>query len=261
LNLTGIFGLAFVILFFGLMIILAAAGRNRPGRQLRDILAFTRLRRAVGLAVEAGTRLHISVGRGALTGLQSAAAFMGLSMLGRIARAASISDRPPVATSGDGSLSILSQDTLRGAYQTLGAEGQYDPNSGRLVGLTPFSYAVGSIPIIHDEQISANVLIGHFGSEVALINDAAEQSGSLTVGGTDNLPGQAVLYATAQEPLIGEEIFAGGAYLGAGLMHEASLRTQDLLRMLLVIFIIVAAIFRLFGIDGLILDLLAGLLP
>jgi hypothetical protein len=261
LNLTGIFGLAFVILFFGLMIILAAAGRNRPGRQLRDITAFNRLRRTVGLAVEAGTRLHISVGRGALTGLQSAAAFMGLSMLGRIARAASISDRPPVATSGDGSLSILSQDTLRGAYQNLGAEGQYDPNSGRLVGLTPFSYAIGSIPIIYDEQISANVLVGHFGSEVALINDAAEQSGSFTVGGTDNLPGQAVFYATAQEPLIGEEVFAGGAYLGAGLMHEASLRTQDLLRMLLVIFIIVAAIFRLLGLDGPILDLLAGFLP
>jgi hypothetical protein len=261
LNLTGIVGLAFVILFFGLMIILAAAGRNRPGRQLREIRAFARLRRAVGLAVESGTRLHISIGRGALTGLQGAAAFMGLSMLGRIARAASISDRPPVATSGDGSLSILSRDTLRGAYQALGAEGQYDYTSGRMSGLTPFSYAVGTIPIIHDEQISANVLIGHFGSEVALINDVAEQSGSLTVGGTDNLPGQAVLYATAQEPLIGEEVFAGGAYLGAGLMHEASLRTQDLLRILLVIFILAAAILRLFGLDSMILDLLAGFLP
>jgi hypothetical protein len=261
LNFTGIAALAFVILFFGLMVSLAVTGRNRSGRQLREILAFTRLRRAVGLAVEAGTRLHISIGRGGLSGLQSAAGFMGLSMLGRIARAASISDRPPVATSGDGSLSILSQDTLRGAYQTLGAEGQYDPSSGRLVGLTPFSYAVGSIPIIYDEQISANVLIGHFGSEVALINDAAEQNGSLTVGGTDNLPGQAVLYATAQEPLIGEEIFAGGAYLGAGAMHEASLQTQDLLRMLLVIFIIAAAILGLLGVDDLVSDLLAGLLP
>jgi hypothetical protein len=261
LNLTGIVGLAFVILFFGLMIILAAAGRNRPGRQLREIPAFARLRRAVGLAVEAGTRLHISIGRGPLNGLQGAAAFMGLSMLGRIARAASISDRPPVATSGDGSLSILSRDTLRGAYHTLGAEGQYDPTSGRLAGLTPFSYAVGTIPIIHDEQISASVLIGHFGSEVALINDAAEQSDSLTVAGTDNLPGQAVLYATTQEPLIGEEVFAGGAYLGAGLMHEASLRTQDLLRIFLTIFIIAAAILRLFGLDSLILDQLEGFLP
>ena len=261
MNLTGIAGLIFVLLFFGMIIVLAAAGRNRPGRQLREIPAFTRLRKAVGLAVEAGTRLHISIGSGPLTGLQGASALMGLNILGRIARAASISDRPPVATSGDGSLTILTQDTLRGAYQALGAEGQYEHTSGRLTGLTPFSYAAGIMPIIHDEQISANVLIGHFGSEVALINDAAEQSGSLTVAGTDSLPGQAVMYATSQEPLIGEEVFAGGAYLGSGIIHEASLRTQDLLRILLVLIIIAAAVLQIFGMDRLIPDMLNGFLP
>lgn len=259
MNIPGFLGLAFVVLFSGLMIGQAVLWRNRPARPLREIQAFSRLRRAVGLAVEAGNRLHISIGRGGLSGMQSSVAFMGLSMLNRIARAASISDRPPVVTSGDGSLSILSQDTLRGAYQALGAEEQYDPTSGRLTGLTPFSYAVGAMPITCDDQISANVLIGHFGSEVALINDAAEQKGSLTVAGTDSLPGQAVLYATAREPLIGEEVFAGGAYLGAGLMHETSLATQDLLRMLLVIFILAAAILKLLGFDSLVLDLVAGL--
>ncbi len=261
MNLTGIVGLVFVLLFFGLIVVLAVTGRNRSGPQLREIPAFARLRKAVGLAVEAGTRLHISLGNGPLTGLQGASALMGLNVLGRIARAASISDRPPVATSGDGTLTILTQDTLRGAYQALGAEGQYEHTSGRLTGLTPFSYAVGTMPVIRDEQVSANVLIGHFGSEVALINDAAEQSGSLTIAGTDSLPGQAVLYASAQEPLIGEEVFAGGAYLGSGGIHEASLRTQDLLRILVVLFILATAILRLFGLDGAIMDTLTGLMP
>jgi hypothetical protein len=261
LNLTGIVGLIFVLLFFGLIIVLAVAGRNRPGLQLREIPAFARLRKAVGLAVEAGTRLHVSVGSGPLSGLQGASALIGLNVLGRIARAASISDRPPVATSGDGSLAILTQDTLRGAYQALGAEGQYEHTSGRMTGLTPFSYAAGTLPVIFDEQISANVLIGHFGSEVALITDASERSESLTIAGTDNLPGQAVLYATAHEPLIGEEVFAGGAYLGSGAIHEASLRTQDLLRILVILFIIATAILRLLNLDGVILDTLAGFLP
>jgi hypothetical protein len=261
LNLTGIVGLVFVLLFFGLIIVLAAITRNRPGFYLREISAFTRLRKAVGLAVEAGTRLHISVGNGPLTGLQGASSLMGLNILGRIARAASISDRPPVATSGDGSLTILAQDTLRGSYDALGAEGQYEHTSGRLAGLTPFSYAAGTLPVIHDEQISANVLIGYFGSEVALINDAAEQSASLTIAGTDSLPGQAVMYATAQEPLIGEEVFAGGAYLGSGVIHEASLRSQDMLRILVILIIVATAVLRLLGLDGAIRDMLTGLMP
>jgi hypothetical protein len=249
LNLAGILSLIILLVGFGLVIFFAATGRNRPGRMLRDIPAFTRLRQAVGLAVEAGTRLHVSIGRGAITSEQSAPAFAGLTLLTRVARAASFSDRPPVATSGDGALTILSQDTLRGAYRVLGLDAQYDPNSGQLTGLTPFSYAAGTMPIIRDEQVSTNVLVGSFGSEVGLIADAADRSASLTVGGTDNLSGQAVLYASVQETVIGEEVFAGGAYLGAGLLHEASLHAQDILRWLVIVLILVGAALKLVGID------------
>jgi hypothetical protein len=55
-----------------------------------------------------------------------------LSVLERIARFASVSDRPPLATSGEGSLAILSQDTLQAAHQAIGAEGQFDYSSGQL---------------------------------------------------------------------------------------------------------------------------------
>jgi hypothetical protein len=245
-SITEISGLGFVLLFFGLMTIFAVGGRAHPRRFLRDIMPFNRLGRAVGLAVEAGSRLHISLGRGSLTGLQSAVAFVGLSMLERVARATSISDIPPVATSGDGAIAILSQDTLRGASRAIGAE--FDPINGRMTGLTPFAYAAGTLFVIHDEEVTANIYVGHFASEVALITEAGERAGSLTLAGTDNIPGQAVIYATAHEPLIGEEVFAGGAYLGAGPMHVASLRAQDFLRWILIGAILLGAIARLAGV-------------
>ncbi len=182
-------------------------------------------------------------------------------MADRIARAASISDRPPVVTTGEGTLSILAQDTMRGVYRALGVESQFDPNSAQITGLTPFSYAAGSMPLIQDGQVSANLLSGHFGGEAALIADAAERSGSLVVGGSDSLPGQAVLYAVAQDPLIGEEVFAGGAYLGAGSIHEASLRTQDILRWLLVALIILGAILKVTGLSQFVDGILEGLQP
>ncbi len=261
MNLSGLLGLLLVLISFSLIVIFAAAGRHRPGQRLREILAYTRLRRAVGLAVEVGSRLHISLGRGGVVGVQNAAALAGLAMADRIARAASISDRPPVATSGDGSLAILSQDTLRSAFRTLGVEGQFNPTSAQVTGLTPYSYAAGVIPVIHDQQVSASLLSGHFGGEAALIAEAAERNGSLVIGGSDNLPGQAVLYATAQEPLLGEEVFAGGAYLGAGAIHESSLRMQDVLRWLLVLVLLLGALFKLTGIDRVITGALEGFMP
>jgi hypothetical protein len=168
--------------------------------------------------------------------------------LQRIARAASISDRPPVATSGEATLAILSQDTLRSAYHAIGADSQYDPSLGQLSGLTPFSYAAGAMPVVFDMQVSVNILAGHYGSEVALITDAAERSGLLVLAGSDSLPAQAILYAAAQEPLIGEELYAAGAYVQAGPMHLASVRAQDVLRWILIGGILVMILAKLAGI-------------
>jgi hypothetical protein len=243
-----IVGLGMVVIFFVLIIVFTFAARRRPRNYLREIPAFEKLGRAVGLAVEAGQRLHLSLGRGGIDGVQGASALVGLSVLERIARAASVSDRPPVATSGEATEALLSQDTLRGAYRDIGEAGQYDPDSGRLTGVTPFSYAAGVMPVIFDQQVSANVLAGHFGSEVALITDAGERSGSLTLAGSDSVPGQAILYATAQEPLIGEELYASGAYIQAGPTHAASLRVQDIFRWILVLVILAGAAMKFFGV-------------
>jgi hypothetical protein len=240
-------GPVFILLFFGAMLAYLVIGRRRKQDRLRDIPAFTRLGQAIRLAVEDGTRVHLTLGRGDVTGPQSAAAFVGLSMLRRIAGITSVSDNPPIATSGDGALAILTQDTLRSAYQSVGASDQYDPTSARITGLTPFSYAAGTLPIISDEMASSNVLTGHFGNEVALIADASELEGSFSLGGTDNVSGQAILYATTKEPLIGEELFAGGAYMQAGPLHTASLHAQDGVRILIVLALIGGAILKLLG--------------
>jgi hypothetical protein len=92
-----------------------------------------------------------------------------------------------------------------------------------------------------------NLLTGHFRSEVALITDSIEHSNTSMIAGSDNLISQAVMYASAQEALIGEEFYAGGAYLREDHVQNASLRTQDLIRWILIVIIILGAILRLSG--------------
>jgi len=239
-----------VSLFAGLMAVFFVINQRREGLHLRDIPSFYKLKGTVELAVEDGTRIHVAIGRGDVLSPRGAAALVGLSMLREIAMVASESDHPPLATSGDGLLGILSQDTMRSAAKSLNLAAQVDATLGQVTGLTPFSYSAGVMPLIFDENISANLLIGSFGNEVALITSAGERSQTRTLAGTDNLPGQAILYATAHEPLVGEEMYAGGAYLGAGPMHEASLHAQDVVRW------IIAGVIILFAFGGLISGLL-----
>ena len=258
---TGLIGLAFILVFFGLILFFTAVWREDAETHLRPIPAFEKLSRAIGLAVEAGSRLHISLGRGKLSGTESAAAFVGLSVLENIIRSASSGDNPPIATSGDATLAILSRDTLSATYREIGISDQYHPTSGELTGMTPFSYAVGALSTVEDKKTSTHILLGHFGNEVALIGDAAERNNDLTLAGTDNLPAQAILFATAQEPLIGEELYASGAYTQAGRMHIASLRAQDVMRWLLVAVIVGGIVLNFAGLDELVGELLGGIAP
>ena len=241
--LLGLVGFGIIFLSAALMLGLAALRRKTP-RAFREIPAFTRLRQAVGRVVEDGTRLHVSLGRGVLITPQFASALAGLTLLRRLAELTSAGDQPPVVTSGDAAMTILSQDTLQTASRA-SAQGVYDPTAGRLPGLTPFSYAAGAIPAIRDENISTNVLIGNFGVEAALLADAAERVNTFTLAASDNLAAQAVLYASAQEPLIGEELYASGAYMDAGPMHSASLAVQDILRWLIIAAILAGALIQL----------------
>lgn len=238
---VGVLGLA-VVLFIVFLFI-----RRKTPAVFRRIEAFERLNRAVGIAVENGTRLHLSLGRGNLFSARGGSALAGLALLRRLSERTSVSDRPPIATSGDPTLAILSQDTMLSGYRAAGAEEQYRFSAGRLTGLAPFSYAAGTMPIARDEGVSASVVMGDLGAEAALMAEAADRENNSLVAASDNLSAQAVFYASAQEPLIGEELFAGGAYTGAGPSHQASLNTQDILRWLIIVAILAGSVLKLGG--------------
>jgi hypothetical protein len=240
-------GLAVLALFLFLLIFFLILGNRRPA-VFRPIRGYEALRSAIERAVEAGERVHLSLGTGSVIGSDSAPAFAGLVLLKSVASTTTLSDKPVVATTGDGAMAILAQDTLRSAYAEAGAAERYQASSGRMIGPTPWSY-VANLPILlPSEDVSVHILAGSFGSEGALAADFGERFGCFTLGGTDDAQTQALLYATAEHPLIGEEIFAAGAYLDVGPVHKASLQTQDTVRMIVVVGILLGALLSAFGV-------------
>ena len=89
--------------------------------------------------------------------------------------------------------------------------------------------------------------IGDFGTESALLTEQADREYTNLIAASDNLSAQAIFYAYAQDPLVGEELFAAGAYVGAGASHEASLNVQDILRWLIILAIVIGAGLTILG--------------
>lgn len=248
MSVSGVLGLGLVFLTIGLIIILRMLGKDREKPAFRRIAAFDELKKSIGLAVENGSRIHVTLGKSSLIQPSSPSALAGLSTLDRIAQISSVSDKPPIASSGDGGLTLLSQDTLRSAYRSVHAPELYDPGRGRLTGITPMSYIAGTLHVATHEDVSAHVMIGNFGPEIALVAEAADHAGAFSLAASDSLPAQAVLYALADKPVIGEELFAAPTYLEASRSHSASLQTQDILRWGVIVVLIGGALLKAMGI-------------
>ncbi len=103
------------------------------------------------------------------------------------------------------------------------------------------------MPVIHDESVSTNVILGDLGAEAALMTEASDREDANLIAASDNLSAQSIFYASSQDPLIGEELFAAGAYVGAGAAHEASLNVQDILRWLIVLALLIGSFLTLIG--------------
>lgn len=244
---TGLIALLIVIIAAILMAVFAFLARRSPF-SFREINAFKLIRRSVGMVVEDGSRLHVSLGRGSLLMPFGAAALAGLSVLRQLGETTATSDRPPIATSGDGVVNLLAQDTLLAAHEATRTEQPFDPTQARLTGLTPFAYAAGAMTYLRDDEVSTNVLIGNYGVEVGLLAEANERQGSTMVAASDQLPAQAVLYTLTPGSLVGEELFSAGAYHQAGNFHSASLVVQDIFRWLIILVILAGIVLNFLGV-------------
>ena len=243
-----ILGLAVLGLFLGLLVFYLSFGKRWPA-VFRPIRGYEALGTSIERAVEAGERVHLSLGTGSVIGSDSAPAFAGLVMLQRIGRVTTLSDKPAVVSTADGAMSILAQDSLRSTYASAGALDRFQSTSGRFLGPTPYSYFATLPTLLSTEDVSVNVLAGSYGGEGALVAEAGERQNAFVLAGTDDVQSQALLYASAQHPLIGEEIFAGGAYLNVGEAHRASLRVQDAVRYIVIGAILLGTVLSIIGVS------------
>lgn len=224
-----------------LLVLAAAAGififsskkvRARYPALFRKIPAITRLKRAIGHSVEDGSRVHVTLGNADLTDVANTSALVGLSALHAIGQLSINSDQPPVSTSGNGGFALLSKDVLRATAVETNTRDYYDPDLGYLTGATPFSFALGAMDVIDESGVKTNVFIGNFGVEAGLLATSAGDRAPFTLAASDSIVAQSIFMATSRDVLIGEELYAVPAYLAYRPAHIASLRVQDILRIL-----------------------------
>jgi hypothetical protein len=244
---AGLMAVLIIAASSGLLIWLTRRATLGAPVALRPLPGYDAIREQTGRAVESGRGVHASPGRASLGGRNNPASLAGLNILDALAGDACASDVPPLVTVGDGTLLVAAQDSLRGAYTAAIRPGGY---SGRTVRFMagdgfPFAFAAGVTHLLNDQQLASSVLAGHFGAEVALIGEAAARSGLEQIVASDDPQALAASLPMAGHVIVGEELFAAGAYLQADAAQLASLQVQDILRLFVAAAIVLAALANL----------------
>ena len=234
---------------------------------LRPIAAYDSLKALLAQAAEAGQPVHLSLGIAGIGDQHTADTTAGLTVLDYVADRAAVSASPPIVTLSNPTALPVAQDVLRRAYRRHGYPEEYDPARARFIapdpalstGISPdpavyasgqtdaFAYAAGTMRLLTQQPLIANVMVGFFGDEFLLLGETGAQRRLNQIGGTSATNVLPFFYTSVPNPLIGEEIFASGAYLSNKAAHIGSLVAQDVMRWLLVAGVVGGIVLKTLG--------------
>lgn len=227
--------LVLMALFVGPVLYAIHQAKKGKSYFVRRIPGIDAIDDVIGRAVELGRPLSFTTG---ITGLSPLlyACLGTLRYIGR--KAACFSERLFIPCS-DPQVLVLSEATLQNAFIDERKFAHYDPSLIRFLSEDQFAFASGYQGLIHRENVGGAFLFGSFAAESLILAEAGQQIGAQQVAATTS-PEQVAFFITACDyTLIGEELYAAGAYLSQDPAQMGSLRGQDIVKLLLMLLLLV----------------------
>ena len=238
--------LGMLLLFLPLFIFFTMRAKSGKRFPLREIPAFARIKRLVSQATESGQPIHVGLGSGRIGSDSTAETAMGLTVFEYVARHAAACNQAVLGTTAEPTILAGAQGILRAAREEAGFPESYTATDLAFYGPDALAYAAGAMGALQREPHLANVLVGRFGSEGLWLAEATGGQVTAQVGGTSGAEGAALMWASLDEAIIGEEVYAAGAYLHRP-SHLGSLATQDVMRIVTILAILVGVVMTSLG--------------
>jgi hypothetical protein len=231
--------LLIVVLMIGPPLIMIAVARSWKRRgvdmYIRRIPGVDAIEEAVGRTVEMGRPMLFTFGQAGVGPLF----FACLGVLTHISRMAARYATRLFVPQGDVEVMAITQNAVRETYQSEGRLDAYHEDDVRYLSGQQFAYASGYMGIAHREKVAACFLFGAFYAESLILAEAGQQVGAVQVAGTTNSEQIPFFITTCDFTIIGEEVYAAGAYLSRDPVQRGSLRGQDIAKMILLAFILI----------------------
>ena len=210
----------------------------RRGKKLfvRKIPAIDSVEEALGRATELGKSVLYVSGIGYEGDVQTIAA---MNILGNVAEQVAHYDTDIIVPCINPIVMTIEQELVKQAYTRAGRPEDYQESSIFFITTQQFAYASAVCGIMAREKPAANFFMGSFAAESLLLAETGSSTGAIQIAGTAS-PSQIPFFIVACDyTLIGEELFAAGAYMSRDPLLLGSLKGQDIAKFVIIILTII----------------------
>lgn len=210
--------------------------------QLRRIAGLEAVEEAIGRATEMGKPVHFSPGLGDIVGTNAAETFAALEILAYVTNLAAKYNAQLVVTLRQPNVFPLVQESVRQGFLAVGKADMYREDTVRFISNNQDAYTSGVVGFLHRERAAANIMAGLFMGESLLLAEAGAQIGAMQVAITASTTQLPFFVAACDYTIIGEELFASGAYLSQDKVKLGAIAAQDYFKLAVMAVILLGSI-------------------
>lgn len=206
-----------------------AINMGKQGKiKIRRIPGLDAIEEVVGRAVEMGRPIFDIIGMGTFTDIYATQTIAGLSILSYVSTLCARLGAELIAPQASVDVLPVAAEIVKESYRIEGKieEIDIDEQLPYLSG-TQFAWASGIIGMASRLKPAGNIMIGPFWAESMMFAETFDRVGAMQVGGTARMYQIPFFAALCDYVLIGEEIFAAGAYVSGEPQQVGSIAAQD----------------------------------
>ncbi len=217
--------------------------------RIRRIPGLDAIEEVVGRSVEMGRPIFDIIGMGSFTDNYATQTVAGLSILSYVSTLCARLGAKLYAPQADVGVMPVAIELVRDAYRVegkleeLNVEEQLPYLSGE-----QFAWAGGIVGMASRMKPAGNIMIGPFWAESMLFAETFNRVGTMQVGGTARMYQIPFFAAVCDYVLIGEEMFAAGAYVSGDPQQIGTIATQDWYKLVALILGIIGALLATGGV-------------
>lgn len=222
------------------IVFLATMNRSIQSAKLRKINGLEAIEDAVGRATEMARPVLFTPGWGG--DIQRPTTIASMNILTKVASLSAQYDCTLLYPTHDPVIMTVAQEVVREAYTDSGYPDRYRADNINYVSSSQFGYAAAVDGIISRQKPASIFLLGTFEAESLILAETGNTVGAIQIAGTDSTIQLAFFIVACDYTLIGEELFAASGYLSGNPSIVASVKAQDILKVVIAVILVAATI-------------------